>query len=82
MSSPDRCGPPGRDRPLTREHRFTEWRNDQNEAFLIVSAILRHEAKYGERVVYAGAPPVVMRRNLPAGTQGTHGGYLHNYVVV
>ena len=78
MNSPDRRGPPGRGRNIGSR----EWRNDQHEVFLIVSAILRHEAKYGERVVYAGAPPVVMRRNLPAGTQGTHGGYLHNYVVV
>jgi hypothetical protein len=46
------------------------------------SAILRHKAKYEERVVYAGARPGVMRRNLPAVTSGAYGEYSHNYAVV
>src|ERR1700730_7238584 len=37
------------------------------------SAILRHKAKYGERVLYARARSVVMRRNLPAVTSETYG---------
>jgi hypothetical protein len=46
------------------------------------SAVLRHEAEYGEQVVYARARPGVMRRNLPAVTSGAYGEYSDNYVVV
>ena len=46
------------------------------------SAVLRRKAKYGEQVVYDGARPGVMRRNLPAVTSGAYGEYSHNYTVV